>query len=1033
MMHFEPEYQIIRQQMENRLSVIRRSFYRDARAINKWETVVAGTACGVEPPPESGWVPFQTGGRWGGSDTTQWFRATVEVPDTWQSERVFAVLTPGNEALCYVDGVPRQGLDHHRSHVLLRESATGGEKIPLLIDAYAKGEQVFGVAQICVQDTDAWNLYYDVRVALDVVLAHPPESDIGRRLFDVCYETLKHVDPNTIDDLRVYHEQIERASQYFGTHIDEFRHSYNDGEFTVFGQSHIDVAWLWPIRVTQKKIGRTFSTALQYMEQYPEFTCIMSQPQLYEYIKNDYPEIWERLKEKVKSGQWEVSGAPWVEQDLNVPSGESHVRQYLYGNRFYRKEFGVHSRLVWIPDCFGYTFSLPQIMKKAQIDYFYTTKLHGNEYNRHPYDLFRWRGIDGTEILAIQTPNKCNDEPTPERLKFSWRMFRQKSIAETMPFAFGFGDGGGGPTIDHIEYALRLSNISGVPRLTWGKAEETYDRIVETTDWSQIPIYHDEMYYERHRGCQTSQARTKRNNRKAELLARDTEFFSSLAFIEGSEYRHDDINNAWKLILLNQFHDILPGSSIQEVYVDAERDYETAFSLLDDVRDESMRILNGSGASSDQKTIIVRNTLGWTRTDVAVLECAELSATPVHIIDADGNVVSSQRVKSLDGNDQLLFEVNDVPSFGYAVFRLVEGDQPSKTTGPKAPKATTKKLENDYFEVGFSNDGSIARLWDKRNNRSVLSANAKGNELALFEDHPASSDAWDVNFNVFEVSEEYELDGTITVVENGPVRATVRVVRRSANSVVTQDISLWCTIQRIDFVTRIDWQEKHRLLKASFPVDVTSRRATYEIQYGAIERPTHRSTQWDAARFEVPAHRWIDLSEADYGVSLLNDCKYGFDVHDNVMRISLLRAPTHPDPNCDEGVHDMTYSLYPHAGSWQEAATVRRGYELNVPLVTTVADVRGTKSSFPNGFASVDLENVVIDCIKKAEDTDDVIVRLYEAHGARGAGILTFRRSPVHVSECDLMEENDAPVEVDGGTVSFRILPWEIRTFKVRF
>ena len=1032
-MHFEPEYQIIRRQMENRLSVIQRSLFRDAQAIENLETVVAGEGCGIEPPPESGWVPFRAGGRWGGPDTTQWFRATVVVPDAWEGERVFAVLAPGNEALCYVDGVPRQGLDHHRSHVLLRESAKGGETISLLIDAYAKGEQVFSVAQMCVQDTEAWDLYYDVRVALDVALSHPPESDIGRRLFDVCYETLKHIDPNTIDDLPIYHEQIKRASEYFASHIGEFKHSHNDGEFTVFGQSHIDTAWLWPIRVTQKKIGRTFSTALQYMEQYPEFTCIMSQPQLYEYVKNDYPEIWKRLKEKVKSGQWEVSGAPWVEQDLNVPNGESHVRQYLYGNRFYRKEFGIHSRLVWMPDCFGYSFSLPQIMKKAQIDYFYTTKLHGNEYNRHPYDLFRWRGIDGTEVLAIQTPNKCNDETTPERLRFSWRMFRQKSIAETMPFAFGFGDGGGGPTIDHIEYARRLSNISGVPRLTWGKAEETYDRIAKTTDWSQIPVFHDEMYYERHRGCQTSQARTKRNNRKAELLARDTEFLASLAFLEGSDYRHVDINTAWKLILLNQFHDILPGSSIQEVYVDAEKDYSTAFSLLRDVLDESTRKLIGSGDGNDAITIVVRNTLGWTRSDIAVLNDGMRPNSPIHVIDADGTVVPSQRVTDIDGNDQLLFEVEDIPSLGCATYRIAEGERPYKRIGPKAPKATTTKLENDYFEIRFGRDGSIARIWDKRNNRSVLAPGTNGNEFVLYEDHPAGSDAWDVNFNVFEVSEEFELDGAIAVVENGPVRATVRVVRRSANSVVTQDISLWRTVQRVDFVTRIDWHEKHRLLKAAFPVDVTSRRATYEIQYGAIERPTHRSTQWDAARFEVPAHRWIDLSETDYGVSLLNDCKYGFDVHDNVMRISLLRAPTHPDPNCDEGVHDMTYSLYPHAGSWQEAATVQRGYELNVPLVTTVATAKNGNLPREKAFASVDAKNVIIDCIKKAEDTDDIIVRVYEAHGARGPVRLTFGKTPVRVSECDLMEENDVSIESHGNTVSFGILPWEIRTFKVRF
>ena len=1038
MMHFKPEYEIVHQQIESRLAVIRNSLYRDRRPIDGWKTAVVGPGRGVEPQPDNGWKPYTPGTVWGGNDVTQWFRASVIVPDEWTGERVFALLKPGGESLCYIDGVPRQGLDDNRSHVLLRESAAGGERIDIMIDAQANADLQFSIAEVGVQDSAAWDLYFDVRVALDASLAHAPESQIGRGLFCLCRETLKQIDMNVVEESTVYRRQIKGAAEYFRKHIGEFKHSHNEGAFTVMGQSHIDTAWLWPIRVTQKKLARTFSTVLQYMDQYPEFTFIMSQPQLYEYVKEYYPLIWSRLKEKVKTGQWEVSGAPWVEQDLNVPSGESHVRQYLYGNRFFRSEFGIHSQLVWMPDCFGYTFSLPQIMKKSQIDYFFTTKLHSNEYNRHPFDLFRWRGIDGSEVLAIQAPNQCNDTPTPERLKHSWKMFRQKSAAADMPYAFGYGDGGGGPTVEQIEYVHRLRNMSGVPRLSWGKVEETYGRLEESADWDRLPVFHDEMYYEKHRGCQTSQARTKRNNRKSEILARDTEFLASLAFLQGTGYRQEDINAAWKLILLNQFHDILPGSSINEVYLDADRDYAAVFTKLHDVRNRALQTLTDVvDTSGEGRAIVVYNTLGWSRSDVAAIDAADLPNGRVSVLDGDGNAVPSQRVMNPDGSESLLFEAKDLPPLGHAVFRLVDGELSGEKTvdetDPCVPMASAVKLENDFFELRFGRDGSITKLYDKRCDRDVLADNARGNELILFEDRPAANDAWDIDFNVFEVFQSCKLDGSIDVIENGPVRATVRVIRKSAKSTVTQDISVWRTIERIDFATRIDWREKHRLLKAAFPVNVTSRRATFEIAYGAIERPTHRSTQWDAARFEVPAHRWIDLSEAGYGVSLLNDCKYGFDVFNNCMRISLLRAPTSPDPECDEGRHEVVYSLYPHADSWQEAGTVRRAYELNVPLHAAVAEAHDGPLPPSYSFAATDSPNVIIDCVKKAEDSDDLIVRLYEAHGARRPVRLFFNPSPSQVSECDLMEENDRMVGLDGNAVSFNVRPWEIRTFKVRF
>jgi len=1042
MAHFSAERDILKHEIRNRLNLLQATFYRLRRPIEGWETVAVGRKQDVAPPPTDGWHPYRPGTPWGGPDTTQWFRARVTLPPEMTGKPVVAILHPAAEALCYLDGVPVQGLDENRSVVRLAENAETGTAFDLLIDAWARhGPAVFDVADVAVADDLAWSFYWDLKVAFDVAVQQPTDSHLYVRLLDLVDEASRRVDFEASGDAAAYRAAIRAAQDDFRRKLRDYQHSQSAGAHTFTGQSHLDTAWLWPLRVTRKKCARTFSTALKYMEQYPEYTFIMSQAQLYEYVKDHYPTIWEGVKRRVAEGRWEVNGAAWVEQDLNIPSGEAHVRQYLYGNRFFRKEFGIHTRMVWLPDCFGYTFSLPQIMRKAGIEGFATTKLHGNEYNRHPYHLFRWRGLDGSEVVAIQFPIGCNADPRPEGLKFSWDNFLQKDIADELPFTYGHGDGGGGPTAEQIEMAKRLQNMSGMPAGRFGTVQECVDRIMARIDRDRMPVFHDEMYYEKHRGCQTSQARTKRNNRKSELLARDAELLASLATLKPAQaamrYPQDEIYGAWKLILLNQFHDILPGSSIAEVYEEAERDYAAAQTTLRAVCAEALAALDARIDTRGEGTpVIVRNTLGWDRDDVALLPLDGIAADGLMVQDGDGKPTASQVVTCADGKSALLFEAH-VPSVGHAVYRLVSGAPraPSaaaaRLSGNRPPRATATRLENDFFLVQLARDGSIRRLYDKRAQRDVVPKGSQGNDLQLLEDRPPGSDAWDIAFDIDET--RFPIDGpvAITVTETGPVRATVRVIRRTAKSTITQDISLWRSIPRIDFATSVEWGEKHKLLKAAFPVDVLSRTATYEIQYGAIERPTHYSTSYDRARFEVPGHRWIDLSEADYGVSLLNDCKYGFNVHDNVMRISLLRSPTSPDPHCDEGHHEFVYSLYPHAGSWREAATVRRAYELNVPLVANLVTAHAGDTPARGGFASADRANVVIDCIKKAEDSDALIVRVYEAHGARGPVRLTLASPPRRVAECDLMEENDMPVERDGACVSFDIKPWEIRTFKV--
>ncbi len=552
---------------------------------------------------------------------------------------------------------------------------------------------------------------------------------------------------------------------------------------------------------------------------------------------------------------------------------------------------------------------------------------------------------------------------------------------------------------------------------------------MDTVDFDQLPVYHDELYLELHRACQTTQARTKRNNRTCELALRDAELLSTVAALDGFPYPRQRLTETWKPLLTNQFHDILPGSSVKEVYEDADEDYARVLESAHEMRREaSEALLARIDTRGEGRPVVVFNTLGWPRTDVASLELTDDDPQDVQAVDADGNPVLSQVVER-DGGRALLFEVRDVPSLGHAVYRVVDGSAGSATE----LEAGERRLENEFFVVELDGAGRISRMLDKRAGREVVPRDRPANDLQLFEDRPYAHDAWDIDFNFEENALSWNEDATLELVDEGPLRATVRVTKRTDASTLVQEISIWRSLPRVDFDTRVDWHEKHVLLKAAFPVSVVSRRATYEVQYGAIERPTHFSSSQDRARFEVPGHRWVDLSETGWGASLLNDCKYGFDTHDGVMRISLLRAPTSPDPGADEGEHLFTYCLYPHKGGWQEAGTVRRAYELNAPLVVRRTNEHAGSFAPVGGFAAVDADNVVIDCVKTAEDGDEVIIRLYEAHGARGPVTLTFPTPPETVTECDLMEENDVAVDHAGVDVRFEIAPWEIRTFKCLF
>ncbi|MBI4556726.1 MAG: alpha-mannosidase [Candidatus Hydrogenedentes bacterium] len=1029
MPNLDAERKIEAVQIRRRIREIEETIYRQRTLIQDIQAVVTGPGKGPERMPRSGWKPFKVLTRWGGFDQTTWFKINVTVPAAMKGHRVVALVRLGGESLAYLNGKPSQGLDNNRDEIYLVQRATGGERFQIVLESVPSvrfdEHHYFQYADLAVMHPQVWDFYWDCQVAYEVWETLPDNYAPQRQLMDLLASTVKSIDLQHKGQ-PAYYESIVRGQRMLRNGLKGFETSYGMGKLILAGHAHIDTAWLWPLRETERKCGRTFSTVLNLMERYPEYHFSCSQPAQYEWMKRYYPEIYAGIKKRVREGRWEPCGAPWVEPDCNMPSGESLVRQFLFGNRFFRKEFGVHSRLAWQPDAFGYSWSMPQIMKKAQIEALVTTKIDWSRFTQFPYSFFQWEGVDGTRVLGVMPPLNYNGNPLPKDCVQHWNLFKQKEKVDELPFSFGWGDGGGGPTMNMLEHGRRLRNVVGIPKCEFGRIQDCVDRMRDQVKTEELPVWNGELYLELHRGCQTTQGRTKRNNRQCEVQLHDAELLSSLASIHGIKYDSGRLNEVWKTVLTNQFHDILPGSSITEVYTQAERDYAAAKSTIEQVTERAVtHLAERIDTRGEGVPLIVFNTLSWVRDDVAR---ARLKLPKGHfmVVDQHGAPVAHQKI----GPDEILFEASGFPPLGYAVFRVVSGSAPANPSGML--KAEAQLLENDFLRIRLDKRGTLTSIYDKGEHREVLAEGQRGNVLQLFDDRPHAHDAWDIDHNFDEIMWEPRPAERIEVLEKGPVRAVIRLVRTTEKSTITQDITLYASRARVDFVTQVDWWEKKALLKVAFPVEVHSTRATYEIQFATIERSTHHNTAFDRARFEVAAQRWADLSEGDYGVSLLNDCKYGYDVKGNVLRLSLLRSPVEPDPKADEGKHVFTYSIYPHAWGWRNG-TVQEAAQLSVPLVVQAASAKGGPLPSAYTLASVDAGHVILDTVKRAEDSNALIFRLYEAYGQRGEVTLTFARPPRRVSECDLMEENDLPVKLRGATVKFRVKPYELRTFKVTF
>jgi alpha-mannosidase len=1069
------------------------AMYRAAVPLDHFRMLPVGPGMppGELPIPsrhEAGWRPIAVGDLWGGRDQNAWFRATVRVPGEWQaaldggaSLALRLVLGYGTdfgwpEGLLYVNGSLRQGINRHHPDVLLRSDDAAAGRLDLAVRAWSGMHPVdhrIEVADLALLDRECEALFHLMAMGAEAVEALAEDDPLTYRLSDAleaAYDTLDLRDPAS----PAYAASARTALAALRTRLAALHEEYGrlrGPEVVAVGHGHLDVAWLWQTRHTREKTARTFGISLALMELYPEYVFLHTTPQVYAWLKEDYPDLYAAVRKRVAEGRFEAAGALWLECDCNLVSGEALVRQVLYGQRFLREELGRECDVLWLPDAFGYSAALPQIMLKSGLRAFMTTKMSWSETNRLPSDTFRWRGLDGSEVLAhfITTPSLAptppldrtdtyNGELTVPHVLGLWQHYRDKALNDELLLAFGFGDGGAGPNRQQLEQARAIQTLPGLPALRFGRAEEYFARLRDRL-WCEplLPVWDGELYLEYHRGTYTTQGWLKRAHRQCEARLLQAELLDAWRWATDPNSAPDarpDLDDAWRTLLLHEFHDILPGSSIGEVYDDARAALGALAEELEARITDDLTALAGQIRAPDGAWLIF-NPSPWRRHELVALP-SEAGTTRLWTLEGDEakGTLETQTVEQ-DGARQLMVSVPAVPGLGYAL--VVPATESVETSHRREPAmAGPGHLENALFRLEVDERGEVSSLVDKRvpGRRELVPVGSTINQLQLFDDRPRNFDAWDIDAGY--ERKPHAWDGvSVEAVEHGPLRATLRITRRMRASTVEQRVSLYRDLPRIDFTTRIDWHEQHVVLKAAFPLDLRTTQATFETAFGAIARPSHQNTSWDQARFEVPAHRWADLSEADYGVSLLNDGRYGHDVRDHVLRLTLLRSPTSPDPTADQGVHELTYSLFPHLGDWRPGGTVREAYALNrpvrvVPLPRTSGERAAKTDMRVATFVRAEPENVVVEAIKRAAVGDNLIVRIFEAHGARVRAQIQVAMPVLSVTESDLLEQpltadsspayedwlasrvasHDAPVlDTDGWSCELR--PFEVRTFRV--
>jgi len=976
-------------------------------------------------PPTGDWHPI---GIIKGEHKHFWIRAEFATREAIEGSEYVLRFSTGicgrdmlnPQGILYLNGKMVQGIDTNHMEVVL-EPCKEYKMYLYLYTAYA--DIPFELrADVFRIDLETEGLYYDILTPLEALYYH---NDRTAELKPALNEnTTEYTDilsalesAANIVDLRYpyseeYYETLRRAREYLRNEL-YGKLCTAEGKPIVhcIGHTHIDVEWRWDRLQTREKVQRSIATALSLMKKYPEYLFTLTQPELYRYLKEEAPEKYEEVKELVKQKRWEPEGAVWVECDCNLVSGESLVRQILYGKRFFKEEFDVDSKVLFLPDVFGYSAAMPQILKKTGIDYFLTSKISWNETNIMPYDSFMWKGIDGTEIFSsfitaqyaeknheIQCKTTYSGNLSAPLVLGTWDRYQQKEYNKNTVITYGYGDGGGGPTKQMLEKQRRLScGLPGVPVTKTNSLlpylqECEKEFLCNSKKLKRTPTWVGELYLEYHRGTYTTMAKNKRGNRKSEFLLQKTEAISYADLLHGGDYDSDGLSLAWRKVLHNQFHDILPGTSIREVYEWSDKDYMEVENYCNALIEK--KLLRLAESVESDSGLLVYNSLGFERGGV---------------VNINGTSIETEE---------------KIPPYGWKVIKAAPGKCGVQIDGLKA--------ENEYYSLTLDENGTIASLYDKTAERQVFVDGEGGNLFTVYEDMPYSQyEAWDIA-DYFR-SKQYALDGkaVIRAIKDGS-RSGFTVTRKYNDSVICQKIWLCSKSRRIDFDTEIDWHEKHQLLKVNFPFDIHTDEAVYEIQYGHVRRPTHRNTSWDSARFEVCGHKWVDVSEHGYGVALLNDCKYGFATNGSNVELTVLKRPTYPNPDADEGRHVFTYSLLPHVGDFREAGVIQEAYGLNQPL--NAVEVCARKGVLPQDFSlvSCNKNNVVIEAVKKAEKDDAMIVRLYDAYDSRCNAKITVADGFKEAYICDMMENELEKLSFNGTDVTVPVKNFEIITLKFK-
>jgi len=1016
---------------------------------------------------DSSWQQVKAGYK--GPQDAVWFRRWIDVPkdlhgyDLSGSRIWFSLSAYANgpmPEIIYFNG-RRVALGDDLEPIVLFDKAKPGEKVLVAVKLlHTVDAKTFGGAELKINFSESRPSPEDVRLEiLSAAILVPSISKNVAADTATLEKAAGSVDLKALDaqNQTAFDASLKQAQ----SGVESLKPLLQTATMHLSGNAHIDAAWLWSWTETVDVVKRTFGTALQLMNEYPDYTFSQSSAQFNAWIADKYPQMNEQIKQRIKEGRWEIVGGMWVEPDLNMPDGEAQVRSILVGKRWFQKEYGVDTRIGWNPDSFGYTWQLPQIYKRSGIDYFVTQKTGWNDTNQFPFKLFWWEAPDGSKVLTYFPHDYANDNLNPVRLARDFALARSTAPGlDTTMDLYGIGDHGGGPTRAILDEGVHwMQPDKTVPKMKFGTAQSYFDSIenrlaTDTHVWNydsiakgyvkpaevdgkiSIPTWKSELYFEYHRGVMTTQANHKRNMRESEEEAINAEKLASLAWLAGNSYPTDAFTEAWKKITFNDFHDLAAGSGIGIIYKEAQKDYDDVRWSTNEISAAAVKTLSAEikTQAAAGTPVLVMNPLAWDRSGSVTVDVQLASpADSISVVDASNRVLPSQVLKSDAKTNQykLLIEAGNVPSMGYKVLQVIPGAK--AFASDLKPEGLT--LENALLKISVDKQtGCITSLFDKKTKFEALAAGACGNQLQTFKDLPKDYDAWNIDPGTLDHFTAIDKADSVELIEKGPLRSAIRVTRNWQSSKFVQDITLSAGADQVEVVNDIDWHETHVLLKAAFPLAATSKKATYEVPYGAIERPTTRDNSWEQAQFEVPALRWADLGDGQHGFSLLNNSKYGYDDKDNVLRISLLRSPTWPDPDADRGHQHFTYALYPHGGDWKQALTVRHGYEYNYPLRATQVAAHSGSLPAEHAYVTVKPENVVLTALKKAEDSNGLILRVYEWAGKSGNVEFHVPPGATGATVTNLMEKPEGmELKVEGDTVTAPIHPYEILTVRVSY